>query len=91
MPTFDFRCTKCAAVFESAIPFGSKKRPPCPACKHKKTEKLLSAPGIVFKGSGFYKTDASKSTVKTEPKETPKPSEFSDQPPKKTSTEKKKP
>lgn len=73
MPTFDFRCPACAHVFEGTVPFGSKKFPPCPVCKSKKTEKMLSAPGIVFKGGGFYKTDASKREEKPASKPAEKP------------------
>jgi len=58
MPTFDFQCKKCSAIFEFARPFGSDKHPPCPKCKSKRTEKLLTPPVIQFKGKGFYKTDA---------------------------------
>ena len=79
MPRFDFRCTACETVFEETIPFDAKKMPACPSCGRTKTEKLLSAPmGIVFKGTGFYKTDsrsssgASKKSVEAKP-ETPKP------------------
>ncbi len=60
MPTFDFECAKCKAVFEFSRPFGSKENPPCPACKGKKTEKVFSPPTIVFKGDGWYKTDSRK-------------------------------
>jgi len=71
MPRFDFHCTACDQVFEETIPFGSKKLPPCPACGSTKTEKLLSVPGVLFKGGGFYKTDSS--VQQSEPKqETPK-------------------
>jgi putative FmdB family regulatory protein len=56
MPIFDFECAKCKAVFEFSRPFGSKENPACPACKSKKTEKLFSAPTVVFKGEGWYKT-----------------------------------
>lgn len=58
MPTFDFSCQKCGNVFEFARPFGSKIVPACPRCGAKKTEKLLSAPAVVFKGAGWYKTDS---------------------------------
>ncbi len=58
MPTFDFECAKCKAVFEFSRPFGSKENPPCPECKSKKTQKLFSAPIVVFKGEGWYKTDS---------------------------------
>ncbi len=58
MPTFDFKCTACEQIFEKTLPFGSKGKPSCLHCGSKKTEKLLSMPGIAFKGSGFYKTDS---------------------------------
>lgn len=74
VPTFDFKCTACEKTFEGTIPFGSKKKPVCPSCKSKKTEKLITPPlGIAFKGSGFYKTDSSpKEKAPSEPaKEAP--------------------
>ncbi|MDD4319476.1 MAG: zinc ribbon domain-containing protein [Candidatus Peribacteraceae bacterium] len=91
MPTFDFQCKKCSAVFEFSRPFGIETRPSCPHCKSVRTEKLLSPPAIQFKGNGFYKTDSVKkpaakteqkteatvkeSTVKPETKTEPKPAE----------------
>lgn len=76
MPTFDFRCSGCDGVFEKTIPFGSKSAVPCPSCKSKKTEKILTVPAISFKGGGFYKTDSSAPAPKEETKPTdpaPKP------------------
>lgn len=71
MPTFDFTCTACKSVFEKTLSFGVKTKPACPECGSKKTEKMLSMPGIVFKGSGFYKTDSTSTgkslTKKPEP------------------------
>jgi putative FmdB family regulatory protein len=68
MPTFDFRCRKCGHLFEESIPFGSKKLPPCPDCKAKQAEKLLTPPmGIHFKGSGFYKTDSAPKAAPEKP------------------------
>lgn len=58
MPTFDFTCTACNTAFEKTMAFGAKGKPACPACKSKKTEKMISMPSVVFKGSGFYKTDS---------------------------------
>ena len=58
MPRFDFLCGKCQQTFEETLVFGETKLPTCPSCGSSKTEKLLSAPGIVFKGKGFYKTDS---------------------------------
>ena len=64
MPTFDFRCNKCQTVFEFTRPFGSEQKPACVKCKSKSVEKLFSPPSaIVFKGSGFYKTDGGKREV----------------------------
>lgn len=57
MPTFDFACQKCTHVFEYTRPFGSTIKPACPLCKSKRVEKLFSAPAIVFKGEGWYKTE----------------------------------
>ncbi|OGJ56489.1 hypothetical protein A3D88_03880 [Candidatus Peribacteria bacterium RIFCSPHIGHO2_02_FULL_52_16] len=73
MPTFDFQCKKCEAVFEHSRPFGSKEHPACPKCRSKRTEKLFSPPAIHFKGGGFYKTDAaaaSKKPVEKSPEKT---------------------
>ncbi|MDD5103399.1 MAG: zinc ribbon domain-containing protein [Candidatus Peribacteraceae bacterium] len=58
MPTYDFRCPKCSHHFEVNLPFGSKKHPLCPQCKHPQTEKLITPPTIHFKGTGFFKTDS---------------------------------
>ena len=68
MPTFDFAWAKCHQHFEAIVPFGTKKFPACPACGSVKIEKLLSMPGIAFKGSGFYKTDSSAKTKSEGPK-----------------------
>lgn len=56
MPLYEFRCKKCSAVFEHLTK--NKKAPPCPECESAAVERLLSAPGVIFKGSGFYKTDS---------------------------------
>jgi putative FmdB family regulatory protein len=63
MPTFDFHCSACKHVFEANVAFGSKKLPTCPHCGNKNVEKMLSVPGIMFKGSGFYKNDSQKAPV----------------------------
>ena len=57
MPTYDYECTKCGERFEMYQTFAEeplKKHPG--ACKGK-VVKVLSPAGIVFSGSGFYKTD----------------------------------
>jgi len=56
MPTYVYRCAKCGEQIEAFQSFSD-----APLTKHKgcggKLSKVLSAAGIVLKGSGFYKTD----------------------------------
>jgi putative FmdB family regulatory protein len=58
MPTYDYVCDGCGHAFElfQSMTDGVKKT--CPKCGKKKLRRLIGAGGaIVFKGSGFYKTD----------------------------------
>ncbi|NCY01769.1 MAG: zinc ribbon domain-containing protein [Planctomycetia bacterium] len=58
MPTYDYVCDGCGHAFElfQSMTDGVKKT--CPECGKKKLRRLIGAGGaIVFKGSGFYKTD----------------------------------
>ena len=41
MPLYDFRCPACEQHFEQQVPYGEL--PPCPACGHAETERMLSA------------------------------------------------
>ena len=56
MPTYEYRCAKCGKHLEVYQSFSE-----APLTKHEKCggklTKVLSAAGIVLKGSGFYKTD----------------------------------
>lgn len=77
MPNYDYRCEKCAGEFTESLPMGTIVVPMCPTCKNNvSVRKLIRAPMVHFKGSGFYKTDSSK-TVTTKPKATtdPKPAD----------------
>ena len=58
MPTYEFYCKKCENKFEKIVPLGTKESI-CPKCKVK-AKKMLSVPGVIFKGKGFYKTDLQK-------------------------------
>ena len=80
MPTFDFQCQKCDAVFEFSRPFGSSEHPACPTCGTEETEKLIAPPAIHFKGSGFYKTDGA--TKAASKKEEPKSDDKAEKKPK---------
>ncbi len=58
MPHYDYRCDACGYQFElfQSITAGVKRK--CPKCDKMKLRRLIG-PGaaIMFKGSGFYKTD----------------------------------
>ncbi len=59
MPLYEYRCTKCATVFERIQKFSDPPEAGCPECNGS-SERLLSAPAIQFKGSGWYVTDYAK-------------------------------
>lgn len=61
MPTYQYACTECGHAFEQFQSFSEDALTSCPSCEGK-LRKVFSAAGIVFKGSGFYKTDSRSST-----------------------------
>ncbi|OGC04193.1 hypothetical protein A2276_06265 [candidate division WOR-1 bacterium RIFOXYA12_FULL_43_27] len=72
MPIYDYKCKECGYVFETAQKMTEKPLEFCPKCSGP-VKRLISASGIIFKGSGFHITDYKKE-AKTE-KKTPKPVE----------------
>jgi len=58
MPTYDYVCDGCGHAFELFQSMTDKAKKTCPECKKPKLRRLIGTGGaIVFKGSGFYKTD----------------------------------
>ncbi len=57
MPTYQYACTACGHQLEAVQSFADDPLTECPACEGR-LRKLYSAVGIVFKGSGFYRTDS---------------------------------
>jgi putative FmdB family regulatory protein len=57
MPIYDYRCDHCGHAFSAVQSFSDAQVEVCPNCG-KKPRKLLVAPAVVFKGSGWYKTDS---------------------------------
>lgn len=57
MPIYDYRCDHCGHVFSAVQSFKDEALDKCPSCG-KQPRRLLSMPAIVFKGSGWYKTDS---------------------------------
>ena len=62
MPTYQYACADCGHEFEAFQTFSEASLSECPECKGE-VRKIYSAVGVVFKGSGFYKTDSAKSTT----------------------------
>jgi len=60
MAMFEFECKECGKRFEELIRAGAGEvSPVCPVCGGP-SRKLISAPAVVFKGSGFHCTDYTK-------------------------------
>src|SRR3982750_1077957 len=57
MPTYQYACTSCGERLEAVQKFTDDPLTVCPACAGA-LRKLFSPVGVVFKGSGFYKTDS---------------------------------
>lgn len=56
MPTYQYACNDCGEQLEVVQKFTDDALTVCPACQGN-LRKVFSAVGIVFKGSGFYRTD----------------------------------
>ena len=61
MPTYQYACTECGHAFEQFQNFSDDALTECPECSGR-LRKLFNAVGVVFKGSGFYRTDSRSST-----------------------------
>ncbi|MFI1965667.1 FmdB family zinc ribbon protein [Streptomyces pathocidini] len=57
MPTYQYQCTDCGEGLEAVQKFTDDALTECPACEGR-LRKVFSAVGVVFKGSGFYRTDS---------------------------------
>jgi putative FmdB family regulatory protein len=56
VPLYEYRCKACGHQFEKIQSFSAPEEKECPVCKGE-VERLLSAPAVQFKGSGWYVTD----------------------------------
>ncbi len=57
LPTYEYQCEACGRRYEKREGFDAPSRQKCQYCG-KSARRILHAPPIVFKGSGFYKTDS---------------------------------
>ena len=56
MPTYQYACTECGHRFEAVQAFTDDSLTTCPVCSGQ-LRKVYGSVGVVFKGSGFYRTD----------------------------------
>ena len=66
MPTYQYTCTECGEPLEAVQKFTDAPLTVCPACGGR-LRKVFSPVGIVFKGSGFYRTDSRNGSSATAP------------------------
>ena len=66
MPTYQYTCTECGEPLEAVQKFSDAPLTVCPACGGR-LRKVFSPVGIVFKGSGFYRTDSRNGSGATAP------------------------
>jgi putative FmdB family regulatory protein len=66
VPTYQYSCTECGEPLEVVQAFTDDTLTECPECGGK-LRKLYNAVGIVFKGSGFYRTDSRSGSSSTVP------------------------
>jgi putative FmdB family regulatory protein len=57
VPTYSYACTECDNRFDAVQAFTDDALTSCPQCSGR-LRKLFNSVGVVFKGSGFYRTDS---------------------------------
>ncbi len=58
MPTYEYQCQACKAVYELRQGFDAETTHVCEECGKGTAKRVLHAPPVVFKGSGWYVTDS---------------------------------
>jgi putative FmdB family regulatory protein len=64
VPTYSYQCTECADRFDVVQAFSDDALTTCEKCSGR-LRKLFGSVGVVFKGSGFYRTDSRESNKKS--------------------------
>lgn len=64
MPTYQYACNDCGHELEAVQSFSDDALTTCPECGGR-LRKLFGNVGVVFKGSGFYRTDSRSSSSDT--------------------------
>jgi len=66
VPTYQYACTACNHRFEAVQAFTDDSLTVCPECGGS-LRKVYGSVGVVFKGSGFYRTDSRSGAVSPAP------------------------
>jgi putative FmdB family regulatory protein len=66
VPTYQYTCTDCGEPVEAVQKFTDDPLTVCAACGGR-LRKVFSPVGIVFKGSGFYRTDSRNGSISASP------------------------
>ncbi len=68
MPTYQYSCDSCGNQIEVRQRFSDDPLQDCPDCEQSSLRRVIFATGVIFKGSGWYKTDNRRDPDKTEAK-----------------------
>lgn len=78
MPLYEYKCSECGCIFEVLQKVNEHPQTKCPNCGGS-VKKVISAPTLQFKGSGWYITDyAQKEKQETKPETEAKPKKDKD-------------
>jgi putative FmdB family regulatory protein len=82
LPTYEYHCPRCKASYELRQGFDAETTHTCEECGKGTAKRVLHAPPVVFKGSGWYVTDSrnKKSAVTDSPSEAAAASAASEKP-----------
>jgi len=65
VPTYEYQCDTCKRRYDLREGFDAPSSHPCERCDNGTAVRVLHAPTVVFKGSGFYVNDSRKSEKST--------------------------
>ncbi len=63
VPTYEYHCPACKSTYELRQGFDAETTHACEECGNGMAKRILSAPAVVFKGSGWYATDSRNKSV----------------------------
>lgn len=66
MPTYEYTCASCETKHDIVQKMTDPTLTDCPSCGQPTLRKVFGGVGVVFKGSGFYRTDSRSGDKKTD-------------------------